>query len=122
MNRRSALNLLKQLYEPSNTPPPQAQAESYQVSNRDRASKDMLPKLLDFDKVLLADMDTNGVTMHVLSLVMPGVQMLERTQANELAKLSNDRLSWHSGTASTKLGLLILCGLSTTLFSPLHRQ
>ncbi|QNH63508.1 amidohydrolase family protein [Hymenobacter sediminicola] len=85
------LLLLKQLYEPSSTTP--AASESNQVSNRDRAAKDMLPRLLDLDKVRLENMDTNGVDMHILSLVMPGVQLFERAQATELASLANDRLS-----------------------------
>lgn len=87
------LILLKQLYEVPNTPPPQAQADSNQVSNRDRAAKDMLPKLLDFEKERLDTMDTHGVDMHILSLVMPGVQMFQRVQAMELAQLANNRLS-----------------------------
>lgn len=89
------LLLLKQLYEVPNAPPASVQADSNsnQVSNRDRAAKDMLPKLLDLEKIRLDDMNTNNVDMHVLSLVMPGVQMFEREQAIELAALSNDRLS-----------------------------
>lgn len=85
------LLLLKQLYEPASTPP--TPADGNQVANRDQASKGMLPKLLDLEKVRLADMDANGVDMHVLSLAMPGVQMFERQQATELARLANDRLS-----------------------------
>ena len=53
----------------------------------------MLPKLLDLDKIRSADMDASGVDMHILSLVMPGVQMFEPKQASELASLANDRLS-----------------------------
>ncbi len=87
------LLLLKQFYETPVTTPPQVQSDSGQVSDRDHASKGMLPKLLDFDKVRLDNMDTNGVDMHVLSLVMPGVQMFGREQAIELAQLSNDRLA-----------------------------
>ena len=86
------LVLLKQFYAAPVTTAVQAQADSNQVSDRDRASKTMLPKLLDFDKIRLNDMDTNRVDMHVLSLVMPGVQMFERQQAIELAQLANDRL------------------------------
>lgn len=85
------LLLLKQLYEVPNVLP--AQADSNQVANRDRAAKDMLPKLLDFEKARLDTMDTHGVDMHILSLVMPGVQLFERMQAMELAQLANDRLS-----------------------------
>lgn len=87
------LLLLKQLFEPASTPPVPAPANGNQVSNRDQASKGMLPKLLDLEQVRLADMDANGVDMHVLSLSMPGVQMFERQQATELARLANDRLS-----------------------------
>lgn len=87
------LLLLKQLYESPATKEEQTQPESNQVSNRDRAAKDMLPRLLDFDKVRLENMDSNRVDMQVLSLVMPGVQMFEPKQAMELASLANDRLS-----------------------------
>jgi 5-carboxyvanillate decarboxylase len=87
------LLLLKQLYEAPASLPAQAQSTNDQVSNRDRAAKDMLPKLLDFEKARLETMDTHGVDMHILSLVMPGVQMFEREQAMELAQLANNRLS-----------------------------
>jgi predicted TIM-barrel fold metal-dependent hydrolase len=87
------LLLLKQFYNAPPATATQSQSDSNQVSNRDNASKTMLPKLLDWDKIRIEDMDTNGVDMHVLSLVMPGVQMFEREQANELARLANDRLS-----------------------------
>ena len=87
------LLLLKQLYEVPSPAPAQAQTETNQVSNRDRAAKDMLPRLLDFDITRLENMDTNGVDMHILSLVMPGVQMFEPQQAMELAHLANNRLS-----------------------------
>lgn len=86
------LLLLKQLYDMPILPA-QAQSGINEVSNRDRAARDMLPKLLDFDKERLNTMDANGVDMHILSLVMPGVQMFERVQAVELAQLANNRLS-----------------------------
>ncbi|MEJ7646106.1 MAG: amidohydrolase family protein [Chryseolinea sp.] len=86
------LMLLKQFYDAPTPSTAQAASDSNQVSNRDRASSGMLPKLLDFDKVRINDMDANGVDMHVLSLVMPGVQVFQREQAMELAQLANDRL------------------------------
>jgi 5-carboxyvanillate decarboxylase len=85
--------LLKQLYMSTNTVPVETPSESNEVSNRDKAAKDMLPRLLDFDKVRLDNMNSHGVDMHILSLVMPGVQMFEKKQALELAALANDRLS-----------------------------
>jgi predicted TIM-barrel fold metal-dependent hydrolase len=98
--------LLKQIYDAPATPPttpppamspPQAQAGTTQagtsqVSNRDQASKGMLPKLLDLDRLRLSDMDANRVDMHLLSLTMPGVQVFPADQAAELARLANDRL------------------------------
>jgi 5-carboxyvanillate decarboxylase len=83
--------LLKQLYDA----PVVAQAanEVIPVSDRDRSAMTMLPKLLDFDNLRLADMDANGVDMYLLSLAMPGVQIFERDKATELARLANDRLS-----------------------------
>jgi 5-carboxyvanillate decarboxylase len=85
--------LLKQLYDVPNVNPAATQPESNEVSNRDKAAKDMLPRLLDFDKIRIENMDANNVDMHILSLVMPGVQMFEPQQASELAQLANDRLS-----------------------------
>lgn len=69
----------------SATPPP--------VSNRNAGARLLLPKLLDLDAGRLADMDANGVDMHLLSLGIPGVQMFEADQAVALARLSNDRLA-----------------------------
>ena len=87
------LLLLKQIFASASTPPMPTPADGNPVSNRDQAAKGMLPKLLDLEQARLADMDANGVDMHVLSLMMPGVQMFERRQATELARLANDRLS-----------------------------
>jgi 5-carboxyvanillate decarboxylase len=87
------LLLLKQFYDAAEVASGQSQAGSNQTANRDSAAKLVLPKLLDFDKIRLDDMNANGVDMHVLSLVMPGVQMFESQQAIELAALANDRLS-----------------------------
>ncbi len=63
------------------------------TADRDALARTLLPRLLDLDTVRLADMDANGVDMHILSLGVPGVQMFERSTAVALAKLSNDRLS-----------------------------
>jgi 5-carboxyvanillate decarboxylase len=87
------LLLLKQFYDTPAVASGQSQSGAAPVANRDNAAKLMLPKLLDFDDIRIADMDASGVDMHLLSLVMPGVQMFESQQANELAALSNDRLS-----------------------------
>jgi 5-carboxyvanillate decarboxylase len=83
--------VLKQIYDA----PVVAQAanEAIPASDRDRSTKAMLPKLLDFDNIRLADMDANNVDMHLLSLTMPGVQIFERSKATELARLANDQLS-----------------------------
>lgn len=48
--------------------------------------------LMNFD-YRLRDMDENGVDMHVLSLVAPGVQAMEREAAIRLARRSNDFLA-----------------------------
>jgi 5-carboxyvanillate decarboxylase len=84
------LMVLKQIYD---APLGQSTAKNNDVSNRDVQTQAMLPKLLDFDSIRLADMDANNVTMHLLSLTMPGVQILEKKQAIDLAQLANDRLS-----------------------------
>jgi 5-carboxyvanillate decarboxylase len=66
------------------TPPP---------TNRDAYARTLLPRLLDLEQNRLAEMDANGVDMHLLSLTTPGVQMFDRDRAVALAQLSNDRLS-----------------------------
>jgi predicted TIM-barrel fold metal-dependent hydrolase len=85
------LLVLKQIYD---APIPDTKSKaSNDVSNRDKAAQGMLSRLLDVDSLRLADMDANDVSMHLLSLTMPGVQILAKMQAVELAKLANDRLS-----------------------------
>jgi len=69
---------------------PRAAAENL---DRDASARAVLPRLLDIDAGRLADMDANGVDMHLLSLTMPGVQMFDRDTAVALARLANDRLS-----------------------------
>jgi 5-carboxyvanillate decarboxylase len=50
-------------------------------------------RLLDLEGARLADMDANGVAMHILSLTAPGVQMFDADTATDLAALVNDRLA-----------------------------
>jgi 2,3-dihydroxybenzoate decarboxylase/5-carboxyvanillate decarboxylase len=54
---------------------------------------DMLERLVDLEVRRLADMDANGVDMHLLSLTAPGVQMFDADTAIELSVLANDRLA-----------------------------
>jgi 5-carboxyvanillate decarboxylase len=85
------LLVLKQIYD---APVPETNSKtSNDVSNRDKAAQGMLAKLLDVDAIRLADMNANNVSMHLLSLTMPGVQILDKIQAVELAQLANDKLS-----------------------------
>jgi 5-carboxyvanillate decarboxylase len=53
----------------------------------------LLPRLIDLEEGRLRDMDENGVTMHLLSLTAPGVQMFDADTATELAALTNDRMA-----------------------------
>ncbi|MGH8631674.1 MAG: amidohydrolase family protein [Burkholderiales bacterium] len=85
------LKLLTLVYDSPPAPPPSGQPVS--VANRDAIAGTLLPRLLDLDAGRLADMDANGVDMHLLSLGIPGVQMFEPDTAVALARLSNDRLS-----------------------------
>ena len=81
------LTLLRLIYDAP------AEAVPAGQSCRDRLARRFLPRLLDLDQMRLADMDVNGVDMHILSLTMPGVQMFDAATAVSLARLSNDRLS-----------------------------
>ena len=87
------LMLLKQIYDAPVMAASTTVAAENQTSNRDRSASTLLPRLLDLDRLRLADMDANAVDMHVLSLAMPGVQIFERDLANNLARVSNDRLA-----------------------------
>src|SRR5271157_4106837 len=71
----------------------------------------LLPRLLDLEDERLRDMDQNGVTMHLLSLTAPGVQMFDADTATELAALANDRLAAVIGRHPTRFA-----GLAT--FAP----
>ncbi len=50
-------------------------------------------RLLDLGEKRIADMDSAGIAMQVLSLTAPGVQMFERDEAVGLARSSNDQLA-----------------------------
>jgi Predicted metal-dependent hydrolase of the TIM-barrel fold len=50
-------------------------------------------RLLDFAELRLPEMDRHGVTVHVLSLTSPGVQMLDRDVAVGVAESTNDELA-----------------------------
>ena len=85
------LKLLRLIYDPPEEPA--AGGQSPPAGSRDALARSFLPRLLDIDAGRLADMDANGVDVHLLSLTMPGVQMFEPAMAVTLARLSNDRLS-----------------------------
>ena len=84
------LKLLRLIYDaPSGT----AVAPAAAGGSRDALARTFLPRLLDIGEGRLADMDANGVDMHLLSLTVPGVQMFAPGNAVAFARLSNDRLS-----------------------------
>ncbi len=94
------LKLLSLIYDAPSVAAPPSQAhvgESPRAAtgnlDRDAFARALLPRLLDLGEGRLADMDANGVDMHLLSLAMPGVQLFERDTAIALARLANDRLS-----------------------------
>jgi len=88
------LKLMGLIYDsPPAVPVNMAQSPTSPPGNRDAFARTLLPRLLDIDQQRLAEMDANGVDMHLLSLVTPGVQMFERDRAVEFARLANDRMS-----------------------------
>lgn len=50
-------------------------------------------KLIDVGAGRIADMDEAGISVQVLSLTAPGVQVFDRTTATALARASNDELA-----------------------------
>ena len=85
------LKLLRLIYDP---PPEAARAgQSPPAGSRDALARTFLPRLLDLGAGRLAEMDANGVDMHLLSLTVPGVQMFDPAAAVTFARLSNDHLS-----------------------------
>jgi 5-carboxyvanillate decarboxylase len=88
------LKLMSLIYDsPPAAPANGPQSASAPPANRDAFARTLLPRLLDIDQQRLAEMDANGVDMHLLSLVTPGVQMFERDTAVQFARLANDRMS-----------------------------
>lgn len=87
------LKLWSLIYSSAANSLPAVQTSSSAPRDRDAFARQLLPRLLDLEQLRLAEMDANGVDMHVLSLAAPGVQMLERDTAVSLARLANDRLS-----------------------------
>ena len=87
------LKLWSLIYSNSSTDLPPVQTTSTAPVNRDAFARQLLPRLLDLEQLRLAEMDANGVDMHLLSLATPGVQMLDRDSAVSLATLANDRLT-----------------------------
>lgn len=84
------LKLLRLIYDaPADTAP----TASAPRGTRDALARTFLPRLLDIGDGRLAEMDSNGVDMQLLSLTVPGVQMFAPANAVALARLSNDRLS-----------------------------
>jgi 5-carboxyvanillate decarboxylase len=84
--------LIAQIYDAPFTAVTQPNASLNQTANRDASAGLMLPKLLDTEKIRLDDMNANGVDMHLLSVALPGVQIFDSPLADELARLSNDKL------------------------------
>jgi 2,3-dihydroxybenzoate decarboxylase len=52
-----------------------------------------MQRLTDLGEQRIRDMDADGIAVQILSLVAPGVQVLDAGRAVDLAKLSNDRLA-----------------------------
>src|SRR5689334_19511529 len=53
----------------------------------------MVQRLIDTTGERIADMDANGVDMHLLSLTAPGVQMFAPDKGTELARIANDLMA-----------------------------
>lgn len=87
------LKLWSLIYSNASTRLPAVQTSSTAPADRDAFARQLLPRLLDLEQLRLAEMDANGVDMHLLSLASPGVQMLDRRTAVSLATLANDRLA-----------------------------
>jgi 5-carboxyvanillate decarboxylase len=54
---------------------------------------EMLRRIHDIGEARLKEMDENGITMQVLSISIPGVEMLDPSSGTEIAKNINDEVS-----------------------------
>jgi 5-carboxyvanillate decarboxylase len=64
----------------------------YLASPSGRATQ-IIERLQDIGERRLADMDSTGIAMHVLSLTSPGVQVFDAATAVAFARSSNDQLA-----------------------------
>src|SRR5882724_5115901 len=64
----------------------------YLSSPSERATQ-VIERLQDIGARRLADMDATGISMHLLSLTSPGVQVFDPATAVAFAKSSNDQLA-----------------------------
>jgi predicted TIM-barrel fold metal-dependent hydrolase len=87
------LKLWSLIYSNKSTVLPPVQTASAPPADRDAFARQLLPRLLDLEQLRLAEMDANGVDMHILSLASPGVQMLDRDTAIALARGANDQMT-----------------------------
>lgn len=71
------------------------------------AFKDINARLIDVGNGRLAEMDATGVSMQVLSMSAPGVQLMPAADAVVMAKLANDRLAAAVAAHPTRFGGLI---------------
>lgn len=62
-------------------------------STRLPSAGEVIKRLLDIGDGRLQEMDRTGIDMQVLSLISPGVQMLDGPAANSMAKRINDELA-----------------------------
>ncbi|MDP6178549.1 MAG: amidohydrolase family protein [Desulfatiglandales bacterium] len=56
-------------------------------------SAQLLEKLCDLGDIRIADMDSAGIDMQVLSLAAPGLELSDEAEAIELARVTNDILA-----------------------------
>ncbi len=67
------------------------------------ARRAMFQDLVDLDERRIRAMDADGITMQVLVIGSPGVQVFDPVQGQELSQLVNDRLSSACRTHPTRL-------------------
>ena len=64
----------------------------YSGSSSERA-RAIIERLQDLDARRIADMDATGISVQVLSLTSPGVQVFDAETAKSLSVLANDQLA-----------------------------